>query len=222
MAITDWDSLKTAVQSYAGNRTDTTFVNQIETFVDLAEHRIYHGVGTPRDPLYSEPLRCDELVTSSTVSFTASSGTVPSDCLGIRRLDRDDDTMGLDYLTPDALALDVAREASSTTLPRYYTVEGTTIKLSPSGYGSALNILYWAEPTGISSSNTTNAILTAYPTLYLYATLMQAFSWMDNPEKMQTYLAETRAAVSGINSTKIATQHGGGSMIAKPRVVIGA
>jgi hypothetical protein len=140
-------------------RSDTTFSNQFENFIDRAEHRIYHGVGTPQDPLYSEPLRVDKMVTSTTLAFTSSSASVPSGTLAIRRLTVSDDEVGLDYLAPDALQIQNA--LISTGDPRYYTVEAGTILLSPSGYTGNVNIAYYSEPTGISSSNTTNAILTA-------------------------------------------------------------
>jgi hypothetical protein len=218
MAITDWASLKAAVQNEAA-RTDTTFSNKIEDFVSRAEERIYHGVGNDGDPLYSAALRSNVMSTATTVSITSGSGPVPSSCLGIRVLDRDGDRIGLDYLSPEELRR--RNEISSSGNPRWYSVEGASIKTAPDGYTGNLNILYFAKPTGISASNTTNAVLTAHPSIYLHATLYAAFKWLRDQAMAGDHLSELRAIISGINASETAVRHGGGKLTAKPRRVIG-
>jgi hypothetical protein len=218
MAITDWASLLANVQSYTV-RTDTAFTNQVETFVANAEQRIFEGVGTNLDPLFSEPLRSDVMSSTTTITMTDGEGSIASDSLGLRSLNRTSDRIGLDYLAPDAFAKRFAE--ADTGNPRWYTIEGNTIKTSPGGFDGTLNVTYWARPDGISSSSTTNVVLTAHPTVYLYATLLEAYTWIGNLEKTQTYLALTRSTVSGINATVNDNRYGGGKMVAKARRVIG-
>ena len=218
MAITDYATLVDAVQVWCA-RSDSTFSNQIPQFISLAEERIFHGVGGPQDPLFSEAVRTDEMLTDTTIALTSGTGTLASDCLAVRRLDRTADRVGLDPLSPDELARRVA--FADTGNPRWYTVEGRTLKTAPSGYTGNLNILYYARPTGISSGNTTNAVLTARPMLYLYATLIEAFMWMNAGQQSQNWLAMYRATASGVNRTATAIEHGGGKRRAQPRRVFG-
>jgi hypothetical protein len=215
MAITDYDSLIAAVKVYAA-RSDTTFGNQIETFIGLAEDRIYNGVGDERDQLYSPAVRVKEMSATGTVTITASAGTVPSGSLGIRRLSRTSDVVGLDYMAPDAFAV---RQANPDTgNPRWYTVEGTQINVAPAGWDGTLNITYYLRPDGITSSNEQNAVLTNYPNLYLGATLFEAFSFLKDGESALAWLMRYRATASGVNRSAAATRHGGGKLRSQPRV----
>ena len=100
MAITDFATLKAKIQADC-SRTDTYFGNQVEDFISLAEDRIFNGVGDLNDPLYSEPLRSDEMVTRSTIAFTDGEGTIPADSVGVRSLSRESDRIGLEPLSVD-------------------------------------------------------------------------------------------------------------------------
>ena len=217
-AITDYDSLADQVKVYAA-RSDTTFSNQIETFIGLAEDRIYNGVGEPRDPMYSPAVRVKEMSETDDVAIVASTGTVPALSLGLRRLSRATDLVGLDYMAPDAFA--TRYNYSDTGSPRWYSVEGDQIRVAPSGWAGTLSALYYKRPAGISSSNTTNDILTAYPNLYLAATLFEAFSFLNDGERSTGWLGRYRSSASGVNRSATATRHGGGKLRSQPRVTIG-
>jgi len=218
MAITDFDSLVAEVKIYAA-RADSTFSNRIETFIGLAEDRICNGVGEPRDPMYSPAVRVKEMSETADVAIVSSTGDVPALSLGLRRLSRSSDLVGLDYMAPDAFA--TRYNYADTGSPRWYTVEGDQIRVAPSGWAGTLSALYYKRPTGISSSNTENAILTAYPNLYLAAVLFEAFSFLKDGESAQGWLARYRSAASGVNRSAAATRHGGGKLRSQPRVVIG-
>lgn len=214
MAITDWATLKSQVQ-FRSVRTDTTFSNSFPVFVADAERRIFHGVGQVMDPMYSEPLRSDEMLTDTTIALTSGVGTIPSDCLAVRRLDRDSDTIGISPMSPDAFAMRAAHSDGGNV--RFYTIEGRKIKTAPGGYTGNLNILYYAKPDAVTQINPTNVVLTAWPNLYLYATLIEVFNTMNADDKAQKHLGLLRSAISGINRTATAIEYGGGKKSAKPR-----
>ena len=218
--ITDFASLKEAIVIEADREGHTTFENRTEQFIANAEERIFKGVGRYDDPLYSEPLRASEMVTSTTVALTSGTGSLPADCLSVRRLTRDSDRHGLKYLAPEALALDIACQ-SGTGNPIWFTIEGTSILTSPTGFTGNLNIVYYAQPDALSSDNTTNVVLTARPSLYQQASLYYAFKWARDYDAAQTALAELRAIISGANHTEAHQRHAGGKLISKPRVVVG-
>ena len=217
MAITDYDSLVAAVKVYVARR-DTTFSNQIENFISLAEDRIYNGVGDERDPMFSAAVRVKEMSETGTITITASTGTIPEGSLGIRRLSGTTDLVGLSYLAPDAFATRYNYPDSGT--PRWYTVEGDQVRVAPAGWSGSISVLYYKRPTAISSSSTTNAILTAYPNLYFTAVLFEAFSFLKDGETAQGWLGRYRSAASGVNRSASASRHGGGKLRTQPRVAI--
>ena len=195
MAVSDWSSLLSAVQSGCA-RSDTTFNNQVEQFVANAEERIFRGVGLPNDPLYSEAIRVPEMLTDTTLAFTDGEATTPSGWLDFHRFSRASDQVGIDFMSPDALALRIADTDSGN--PRWMAIEGNTVMFGPDGYTGDIEIVHYAKPTGISENNTTNAVLTAYPTLYLEGTLFEAYTWMRDGTAAQTHLAKFRSIASGI------------------------
>jgi hypothetical protein len=215
MAITDYDSLASAVKVYVA-RNDSTFSNQIENFISLAEDRIYNGVGDERDPMFSPAVRVKEMSETSTISITASTGTIPTGSLGIRRLSRTSDLVGIGYLAPDAFATRYNYPDAGT--PRWYTIEGDQVRVAPAGWAGDISVLYYKRPTGISSNSTTNDVLTAYPNLYFTAVLFEAFSFLKDGETAQGWLGRFRSAASGVNRSASASRHGGGKLRAQPRV----
>ncbi len=220
MAIEDFASLRTAVLQKCHREKSTQFSNLVEGFIADAEERIYNGVGDDADPLFTEALRCSEISSSTTLAVTSGLATVPADSLEIRLLHRDSDTVGMDYLSPDHFHMRLAYADSGQ--PRWYTIEGTTIRTAPGGFTGNINIVYYAKPAGISSSNTTNAVLTAYPTLYLAATCFEAFTHTQDGEAAGGWLARYRSVVSGINRKAKGNRHGGGKTTSRPRMRIGS
>lgn len=218
MSITDFDSLSASIKQWCARTQDQTFNNQIETFISFAEERIWNGVGDVRDPMYSPALRVKEMSVLTTVTMASSAGTIPDGSLGIRRLSRTGDTIGLEYLAPDAFARRYA--VSDTGQPLFYTIEGSQLRVAPAGWAGDLNLLHYAKPAGISSSNPTNDMLTAYPLLYLSASLFEAFSFIRNGDMASSWLAKYRSQASGINRSASKVRHGGGKLKSQPRIAI--
>ena len=217
MAIIDYDSLAAAVKVYVA-RNDSTFSNQIENFISLAEDRIYNGVGDERDPMFSPAVRVKEMSETGTIIITASTGTIPTGSLGIRRLSRTSDLVGISYLAPDAFATRYNYPDAGT--PRWYTIEGDQVRVAPAAWAGDISVLYYKRPTGISSVSTTNDVLTAYPNLYFAAVLFEAFSFLKDGETAQGWLGRFRSAASGVNRSASASRHGGGKLRTQPRVPV--
>ena len=218
MAVSDYASLLSAVQSGCA-RSDTTFNNQVEQFIANAEERMYRGVGMAGDPLYSEAIRVPEMITSTTLAFTSGEATTPTGWLDFQRFDRASDVIGIDFMSPDELARRIADTDSGN--PKWMAIEGTTVRFGPDGYTGNINIVYYAKPDGISMSNTTNAVCTAYPTLYLEGTLFEAYTWMRDGQAAQTHLAKFRSIASGIMRTVRRGRYSGGKVTARNRRNLG-
>lgn len=193
--ITDYDSLVSEVKAYMA-RSDSTFGARFPMFVALAEDRIYSGVGQPGDPLYSAPLRCRVMETTTTITTSSGQATMPEDILAVRKLARDADQIGMTYASPDRFAAYLAQAPSG--YPSQYTTEALTLKVAPSWDGD-LTLLYYKRLTAISADNKTGDLLTAHPLVYFNAVMFEAFSFLQDIDLAGAWLARLRSTIDGVN-----------------------
>lgn len=197
MALTDFNSLKAAVQTWCA-RSDSKFVGQMDTFVAAAEDRIYNGAGmADQDPIYSPALRVPVMETSAAVAITAGSGAFADEVLEIRTIVRASDYVGQTYMPPERREIAVANAGSATEIANY-TITGRTIKTVPAVDGT-YTIGYYRKFTAISQDNTTGTLITAYPLLYLEATLYEAFTFIRDTELAVGHLIKYRGLVQAAN-----------------------
>lgn len=194
-SIIDYDTLVASVRRYCA-RSDSTFNAAMPDFVAMAEERLYNGFGDLGEPLYSQAIRSKTTEATGTIAFTSGVGTLPDDYLSMRKIYRPGDTFGLKYMPPERADIQDALEAAGT--PLYFTIEASSITLIPSWTGT-LNVLYYKRHAAITSSNTTGALIQAHGLAYLEATLIEAFSWMQDEQLAVGHAAKLRGLVSGIN-----------------------
>lgn len=195
MAIADYSTLVAAVKRYAA-RSDSTFSAAIPDFVGLAEERLYNGHGDPGDPLYSPALRSSVMETSGTITVTDGAGPIPNDYLAMRKVSRSGDTLGLKYLAPERYEVQTQIETAGT--PVWYTISGSTLSVVPVWDGD-IEVIYWKRHTAITASNATGPLLTAHGLLYLEATLIEAFSFLQAGELAIGHATKLKGLVSGAN-----------------------
>lgn len=213
MAIASYDDLAATVKAWCA-RSDTTFSNQIETFVALHEARIYYGSGTPGDALYCESLAAPELEKVSTLAFVAGAATIPLDAAGIRTLSRPGDQIGLDYFTPRQYDLLISQNPSGPVIG--FTVKAGQILTVPITT-ETFSILYYQVLPPISSNNKTNALLTAYPLLYFNGAMFEAFTFMQAQDKALAWFERYRSTLAGVNASFSADRRAGSTMRVKQR-----
>ena len=78
---------------------------------------------------------------------------------------------------------------TTTGTPKYYANwDNDTIILAPSPDATyTVELAYNAQPTGLSSSNTTTWVSNNAPEMLLYACLVEAFKFLKNPDMVQMY-----------------------------------
>lgn len=205
MAIASYNDLAAAVKAWCA-RSDTTFSNQIETFVALHELTMYCGRGKQGDALYSEPLMAPETEAKTTIAFVAGVGSVPSDAAWVRTLTRDSDRIGIDYVTPRQYDILVAQNSGGPV--RAFTVKGAQIHLNPSFDGS-LNVLYYKKLAPVTLANQTNALITAYPLIYFHGCMFEAFAFLQNAQKAIEQFERYQTALAGVNGSIRGVRYGG-------------
>ena len=190
MALDTYANLKTEISSFL-NRDDLTA--QIDTFIDLAETR------------HARDLRIREMETVDT-SITTVAGTqsydLPTGYLELRyaMLQTSPYTM-LQYMSPaDFFRVYNAGEGSG--MPVYYTIVGKKIYLGHSpDSANVLELGFFQRATALSSSNTTNDILTNFPDLYLYGSLAETSPFLMQDERLAVWSSLYKEGVRTANES---------------------
>ena len=190
MALDTYDNLKSEIASFL-NRDDLTA--NLDTFIDLAETR------------HARDLRIREMEAVST-SITTVAGTqsydLPTGYLELRyaMLQTSPYTM-LQYMTP-ADFFRVYNEGEGTGMPVYYTIVGKKIYLGHSpDSANVLELGFFQRATALSSSNTTNDILTNFPDLYLYGSLAETSPFLMQDERLAVWSSLYKEGVRTANES---------------------
>jgi hypothetical protein len=196
MALATYSDLKTTIANYLA-RSDLT--SQIPDFITLAENRL------------RRELRTRKMLTFLTTSLTANQATLslPSDFLQLRDIHlASTPVQNVQYLSP-SLFFRNAR-TTDTGSPTMYTILSTDFQFAPipdSSYST--KILYYAAPTYLSDSNTSNVFLANYPDALIYAALGEAEPYLMNDERLQLWAAMYQRAIDSISSSDEGEEYSG-------------
>ena len=175
-AFTTYTDLQATLADYLA-RTDLT--SQIPTFITLAENRLRRDI------------RIRQMLKVVTASTTASDPTVslPSDFLEMRDLHIESSPIQtLIYQNPSNFYRNTKASTADSGAPKFYTVMGQEFQFAPipdSNY--TLKMVYYASPSYLSSTVSSNIFLANCPDLLLYAALGEAEPYLMNDARIQTW-----------------------------------
>lgn len=175
MAITNYTELKASVADWL-NRED--LAAQIPDFITFAETRL------------NRTLRVREMLTRRRTVTTNGFIALPFDYLETYQLQLPANATNtpepLTYIGPDEAARFKSQNMTGNT--RYYTIIDGAFELIPTpSSNTELTITYYAKIPALSSTTTTNWLLTKAPDLYLYATLANAAPYLNNDERIPVW-----------------------------------
>ena len=188
MALDTYANLKTEIANYL-NRSDLT--SYLDTFIDLAESRM------------ARDLRLREMETIDTTITTVAgtqSYSLPTGYLEMRFVTwQSNPYTFLAYMSPpDFFRVYNAGVASGS--PTYYTIVGSTIYWGKKpDAANVLELGFFKRPTALSSSSTSNDILTYFPDLYLYASLAESEPFLMNDERLPVWAGLYKEGVNNDN-----------------------
>lgn len=209
MALGSYNDLLAEVPAYMG-RTDALMIARFPTFMQAAEARIYNGYGAEGDPLYSEALRCALMETTATIAVVAGTGSLPADYLEQRALYIPNSTTQPDYEPPQRFLTETLN--AGWTQPVTYTVIGQTVRTAGNWTGS-LSLVYFRQYPAVTAAVQTNALLTAYPMVWLHALLLEANEWSRNESGAARYVGKLRANIEAVNGVATEQRYGGPSQM---------
>jgi len=185
MAISTHAELKTAVANWL-DRSNLT--SRIPEFIRIAESQI------------GKDVRIRQMEKRVSASISTEYYDVPTDLIKIRnvQLTLSDRVIPLEYLTPEQM--DHFLSSDNIGEPYYYTIIGEEFqfKLIPD-QTYTIEIAYFARFPYFTGDNDTNWLLTNFPEIYLYATLVAAEPYVDNDKEVQKWMALYASSVKAAN-----------------------
>lgn len=191
--MTTYSELVTQIRDYCetdSNVLTTTIVNDI---IEHAELKIFREIDLDVFKKYKTAS-----LTSSD-AFVAMPGALPADFEFARYVHIFSPSGSLGGLTDNERVTLQKKDSSyineywpnrtSTGVPKYYANwDNDTIILAPTPNAAyTIELAYNAQPTGLSSSNTTTWVSNNAPQLLLYACLIEAFKFLKNPDMLNIY-----------------------------------
>lgn len=182
MDLSNYAGLQAAIASYLKGRNDLT--EKIKGFIRLGERRAYRE------------LRVREMEARTDLT-PAASIALPSDFVEDISVTLPGRGM-LQKVEPEDL--DVLPSGTNG-VPTGYAIEGSTLLIGPDPVGvDDIRLRYFARPAWLSDSATTNAILTNYPDVLLYAAMKEAAVYLIDDERTTVWRAMYLAGIEAANA----------------------
>jgi len=198
--ITDYASLVAAITEYLAREEDTTLINRIPTFIQLAEAK------------FNRELRVRQMEQRATALVLPNSDepeyiSLPLDFQSMRRvrISSIDCKPELTFLS--VVQADEYRTSRGNTKgrPRHFTIFGTEIELIPTPDSDyTIEMIYRQNVPALSSDTATNWLLTFAPDAYLYGALLEAAPYIKDDDRIQVWgsaLVSTLDSISKLGMT---------------------
>lgn len=193
MALDTYAELKSSIKRWARRENSTDFDAEVDTFIELGENDMFRE------------LRVWQMESLQTLTTTAAQTTVdlPSRTIEVKHLRIAADSSAnndraLTYMPLHTLIHTYHDRGSAT--PDHYSFEQDMLYLGPTPSAAIdLEALCITRPTPLSATATSNDILSNYSDIYLYASLVHAYAYVRNPERMQDAMVMRDRAISSAN-----------------------
>lgn len=199
MALDTYANLKLEIIDWS-HRTDVDL--KIDTFIDMAESEM---LANQIEPLQ---IRAEETRATASMDSTTPSRYValPDGFQSMRKM-RIQITNGesheIFFRTPGQMQV-----VSISGMPQFFTVTSQLEFDRNPDIDYALEIQYIKDFTALSSSNTTNQVLTDHPNVYLYGALWALNIWAEEEQLAAQYYARFIQAIKGANNKAMMGRYG--------------
>jgi len=179
MALDTFGNLKTSIVSWS-KRTDT--LSLLADFILLAEAEMW------------KTLRIRDMETSSTDTASSKDLALPTNYIEMRRVRAisGGEYYDINFVTPNGL-----EDQNTSGIPRNYTITDQINFDRATTYD--IETQFYAKLTALSDSNTSNAVLSRFPDIYLFGSLWALWRWAMDIEKSEYYYALFQNAIKGAN-----------------------
>jgi|TARA_Y100001938_G_scaffold146981_1_gene227134 hypothetical protein len=195
-----YSELKTNIASYL-NRSDLT--NQLDLFIDQAEAEINRRV------------RTKDMVKRANAVLEQQYLTLPDDwqeAINVEITSNDFSPVFQQSIE----SLDVYRKSvdNSSGQPIYFAIVDNTLEFAPTpDQNYDIQLTYYAKPTPLSDSNTSNFISNDHPDLYLYGSLKHASIFLMEDDRVNLFNDLFEKALEEIRMEDYKSQYAKGSLM---------
>lgn len=210
--ITDRPSLITACTEWLARDNDTTLIARIPSFIQLCEAKL------------NRELRCYQMEKRSTATVNLASSepqyiSLPSDFQTMRRI-RLPGVSGKPKLSFASLVQAeeyLSANGNNAAQPVYYTPFGSEMELTPPpDQAYVLEMIYRSIIPSLTSTNTTNWLLTLAPDIYLYGSLLESAPYIKEDERINTWGTGFKFALDGLNQLSMDATYNAGPLTMRP------
>lgn len=188
MSFADYTSLKQSIGEWCHRGDVSASASVTDDVIDLAE-----GV-------FNSKIRAREMEDFTATNATAGFLVHPSDWLAHKSISFV--TGGRKFeLQPASEESGILQYGpSGSTTAQGFVVRGSKTFLLPTGSGT-YQMVYYKQIPALTTSATTNWLLTAYPQLYLYGALLQLQGWGFQDERIPLWKAAHDEAIADLNKS---------------------
>jgi hypothetical protein len=200
--ISTWGGLRAGMLAWLARSGDGPLEARFDDFLLGCERRMYYGHATEDagNPLRSDPLRIVEMETADEGFALAAVTPQPEDFLELISACLNDDR-GTPLQLVAQRALDGHGGAAAGGPPHLIAVSGTAFRVFPDpGTSGATATLRYYRKLATPSAAAGNAILSAYPDVYLLGCLVEAAIYTQDEAAATRYLQLYNASVAGLNA----------------------
>jgi hypothetical protein len=172
------------------NRSDLTSV--IPDFITMAESQINRRL------MKDGPVR--DMMGRSDATIDDEYIAVPSDFLGAKAIYLDPNYLPLDFVSPEEIVQRKTLYPNESGDPQVFSVVGGQFQFWPWGGTGSFSgeLTYWKTIPALTSTNTTNWLLTAHPDIYLYTSLVQSAPYLRDDARLQVWATLAETALSDL------------------------
>lgn len=183
MAITNYTELKTQIADWL-HRTDLEL--RIPEFIYLGERKISNNIRS----------RELEVAVDLTLTGGVNSLDLPLDYSSMKSIQISGATNTVLSLVPADTLLKY-NSYNETGTPQFYSIQNNSIHFSPVPSSDfTVNLVYYQDIPSLSSTVSTNWVLTDYPYIYLYGALIEAAIFTNDPDQVSFYQQKFNEALS--------------------------
>ena len=202
MALSTYSELSASVANWA-HRSDLGAL--MPDFVTMAEARI------------SRDLRLRKQIITTTLTATAGSQAVaiPADWLEFENLTVQGAGLQRQLTYVPVEHMDAKYDASFIGLPGIYTIEGDNLLLAPTPDSDyPIGVIYYARFPSLITDGA-NWLLTNHPNIYLFATLIEAMFFIQDPEQIAAFTQRYNEGIKQLQDQDDRATHSGSALRVK-------
>ena len=186
MPITNYDELQTVIADYL-NRDD--LAARIPTFIDLCESALNRDLRHWRNE--------NRAIAPVNTRYSA----LPSDFVEPIRMELSDDKTPVQLMSHYEMQSEREKTSDQAGKPRNYNITQGEIELYPTPDTTYnLEMYYYGKIPSLTAAAPTNAVLTNFPDVYLYGSLINSAPFLGDDQRLVVWAGLYQSAVDAVNT----------------------